>query len=150
MANQVRNNLSTQPFILNGIGAVEPDGVLLTDAGRSTPLARYTVMAKVAASQKWVPFTLETATNGSAIPQGIYMGDEVTAAALVAGDVVDAPILVGAGVFVDKNQLVIENSKTLDTVITDGTRDLRTVKDHLATRGIFTEDTVDISGYENA
>lgn len=138
------------PFILSGVGLSRDDQVILTDAGRAIPLAPFTVMAKIAATQKWVPFTNAAATDGSAIPQGIYIGDPITAAAIVAGDIADAFILVGKDVTVDVNQVVVENSLTLDTVITVGTTDLRTTRDHLANRGIFTEETVDISGYENA
>ncbi len=150
MVQQVRLDIDTTPFIRAGIAASKQDAVLLQDAGRgAVALAPFTLMAKISASQKWVPFTDETATDGTAIPQGIYVGPSVPGADLVAGDVVDAPILIGAGVFVDKNQLVIENSKLLTTVITVGTTDIRNVEDHMANRGIFMEDTVDISGYEN-
>jgi hypothetical protein len=148
----VQNSLDVAniPFILSGEAVARDDQVLLTDAGRAIPLAPFTLLAKVAASQKWVPFTDETAVDGSAIPQGVYLGESITAAAIVAGDIPDLFVLVGADVMVDENQVVVENAKTLDTVITVGTTDLRTVRDHLACRGIFMEDTVDISGYENA
>lgn len=156
MAVQVKLDNTTVPFIKFGIGAALHNATLLQDAGRVIPLAPNTLMAKVAASQKWVPFTDETAVDGSAIPQGIYMGPEIAAADLVAGDVVDAMILVGAGVFVDKNLLVIENSKLLTTVINSnlagtGTATpifVQTVEDYLNNKGIFIEDTVDISSYE--
>ena len=139
------------PFILSGVGLSRDDQVILQDAGRgAVALVQFTLMAKVAATQKWVPFTNEAATNGTAIPQGIYLGDDIAGADIVAGDIADVFILVGKDVTVDVDQIVIENSKTLDTVITVGTTDLRTVRDHLANRGIFTEETVDISGFENA
>jgi hypothetical protein len=98
-----------------------------------------------------VPFTDETATDGDAIPQGIYVGPDIPAADLVAGDVVDNQILVGAALF-DVNQLVIENSKTLNTVInaTGGADNIniKTVRDYLADKGLFAEDTTDISGFQ--
>jgi len=154
MALQVRLNNTNVPFVLFGNAAVLGDATLLQDAGRATALVFGTVMAKVAASQKWVPFTDETATTGAAIPQGIYVGPSVAAADLVAGDVTDAPIMVGLNVMVDENQIVIENSKTLDTVIETAPGeatcvDLRTVRDRLASRGILCEDTIDISSFEN-
>jgi len=149
MTVQIRADYANVAFIRSGLGLTKQDETLLTDAGRTTPLLYGTLMAKVAASQKWVPFTDETATNGSAIPQGVYVGDEVTAASLVAGDVEDASILVGDAIL-DGNQIVIENSKTLVTVVTVGTTDLRTVEDHLANRGLFIEDTIDIDEFENA
>ena len=151
MAVQNSSDNANIPFILSGVGLSRNDQVILQDAGRgAVALEPFTLMAKVAATQKWVPFTNEAATNGTAIPQGIYLGDSIAGADIVAGDIADVFILVGKDVTVDVDQIVIENSKTLDTVITVGTTDLRTVRDHLANRGIFTEDTVDISGFENA
>ncbi len=150
MTVQVSTNNSSVPFVRAGDSLYRDSETLLQDAGRTTPLVCGTLMAKVAASQKWVPFTDETATDGTAIPQGIYIGPDITAAAIVAGDVVDLPILVGATVIIDEDQLVIENSKTVNTVITVGTTDLRTVMDRLAARGIFLQATVDITEFENA
>ena len=150
MAVQNSSNNANIPFILSGVGLSRDDQVLLTDAGRATPLLQFTLLAKIAATQKWVPFTNQAAITGEAIPQGIYLGDDIAAADIVAGDIPDLFVLVGKDVTVDVDQIVIENAKTLDTVITVGTTDLRTVRDHLANRGIFTEETVDISGFENA
>ena len=137
------------PFVLSGNALSRDDQVILTDAGRTTVLVQFTLMAKVAATQKWVPFTDETATNGTSIVQGIYIGEDITAAAIVAGDISDVNILIGDAI-VDVDQVVIENSNTLDTVVTVGTTDLRTVRGHMANRGIFVEETVDISSFENA
>ena len=150
MSVQNSINNANIPFILSGVGLSRDDQVILTDAGRVAVLAPFTLMSKIAATQKWVPFTNQAAIDGSAIPQGIYIGDEIASADIVAGDISDVFILVGKDVTVDVDQIVIENAKTLDTVITVGTTDLRTVRDHLATRGIFTEETVDISSFENA
>jgi len=149
MPVQSERDSSNVPFILSGISFVSEAETLLQDAGRATPLVYGTLMAKVAASQKWVPFIDETETDGAAIPQGIYLGADITAAELVAGDVVDRPILEGGSLTIDVQQLVIENSKLLTTVITVGTTDLRTVRDHLMAKGIFTETTVDITEFEN-
>lgn len=142
-------NNANIPFVLFGNALSRDDQVILTDAGRAAPLLQFTLMAKIAATGKWTPFILETAIDGTAIPQGIYIGEDITAAALVAGDIVDVNVLVGDAI-VDVDQLIIEAAKTLDTVITVGTTDLRTVRDHLANRGIFVEETIDISSFENA
>lgn len=147
MSVQSTLNNKNLAFILSGIGLSRVDAVLLQDAGRTVNLVFGTVMAKVAASQKWVPFTDETATNGTARPQGIFIGVDIAFAALVAGDVPDSSILIGDAV-IDINQLIIENSKTLDTII-GATLEQRTVRDELAFRGIFAEDTVNISNFEN-
>jgi len=148
-AVQVRQDNDVTPFIRYGMGTTKNDAVILQDAGRTEPLLYGTLMAKIAATGKWVPFTDETATDGSAIPQGFFVGSEVPAAALVAGDVTDVPILIGIDCIVSRSKIVMENSKTLDTVITVGTTDLRTVEDRLADRGLFIEDSVDISSFEN-
>ena len=139
-------------LVLSG-EALSRSVTLLTDAGRTTALVYGTLMAKVAATQKWVPFTSEVAIDGSAIPQGIFVGNDVTAAALVAGDVVDVPVLVGGLFTYDNQQLVIENSKLLTTVVPASNSAAvyltQTVADYLECKGIFSELTVDIDGLEN-
>lgn len=145
---QASVNNSNVPFIRSGDSLTRPDGIIAQDAGRVAVLAPLTLMAKVVASQKWTPFILETATDGTAIPQGVYLGPEITAAALVAGDVVDSNILVGNAI-IDSAQLVIEASKLLTTIVNTGTIQAQTVQDHLANRGIFVESTDDISAFEN-
>ncbi len=148
MGVQTSINNAILAFILSGLALSRSDQILLTDAGRSTDLLFGTLLAKVAATQKWVPFISETATDGTASPQGIYIGPDIASADIVAGDIADLAVLVGDAV-VDVNQIVIENSKTLDTIIGVTSVNARTVRDQLAFRGIFAEDTVNISGFEN-
>lgn len=148
MAVQASTNQTNFTFILSGEG-LHRTVTLLTDAGRATPLVYGTLMAKVAASGKWVPFTDETATDGTAIARGVYVGTDVTAAALVAGDVLNAPVLVGGNCTIDSAQLTIENSKTLATVVGATTVTAHTVQDDLESFGIFVEDTIAIDGTEN-
>ncbi len=153
MSVQGRSDLTNNPFILTGMSLVKNNETLLQDAGRSTPLAPFTVMAKILASGKWVPFTDETVVEtGAAVPQGIFLGDAVTAADLVAGDVVGQTILVGGALTYDDAQLVIENSKTLATIVKATTAVdnvfVKTVGDLLEDKGMFAESTVDIAGFE--
>ncbi|MCK5127573.1 MAG: hypothetical protein KAR42_15055 [candidate division Zixibacteria bacterium] len=148
MAVQAETDNTNVAFIRTGFSLVK-NSTIAQDGSRSAVLAYGTLMAKVSATQLWTPFIDETATDGTAIPQGIYLGQEIAAATLVAGNVVDSLILVGGALTIDVNQLVIENSKVLTTVITVGTTDLRTVRDHMANRGIFVESTIDISSFEN-
>jgi hypothetical protein len=149
-AVQNRGDISTVPFIRAGFPFTKDNQIIAQIIGRSAPLLNNTVMGKVAASQKWLPLTNLAATNGMAIAQGIYQGPSIPAATLAASDVTGQVILVGgAGVIVDQEQLVLENSLTLNSVTTVGTTDLRTVEDHLANRGIFVEGTVDFDGFEN-
>lgn len=122
MSVQTNLDIDTTPFILLELPRASrvDNAVLLQDAGRTTPLAPYTLMAQIAASGKWVPWTSATATNGAAIPAGIFLPSdiqgEITAAQLVAGDVKDVSILTFGAQF-DKAKLVIENSLTLATVV---------------------------------
>lgn len=154
MSVQDRLDITTVPFIRNGISLVHEAETILQDAGRSVVLAPFTVMAKVAATQKWVPLISLTTTTGASVAQGVYMGDEIAAADLVAGDVVDVPILVGGACKVDDGQIILdEGTLTLDDVFsaTDSTNVyyVVTVRDQLAQRGIFVRSTVDIDSFEN-
>jgi hypothetical protein len=83
------------------------------------------------------------------LPSGVYLGPDIPAADIVAGDVLDIPVLVGNGVYIDENKVTIENSKLFTTVIGAASVNARTVKDQLRWGGIFTVDTVDISSFEN-
>lgn len=148
MAVQSRSDNTNVAFILAGQTVVRESQTFLQDAGRATDLVFGTLVAQVAASKKWVPFTDETATDGTAIAKGIIL-DTIPAASLVAGDVVDIPVLVGSGCTVAAEQITIENSKTLDTVVGATTVEAHRVEDDLNEIGIFIESTVDIDGFEN-
>ena len=81
----------------------------------------------ITADGDYVPFAPD-GVGGAETPLGIYMGDDITAAALVAGDVPDAPILYEGAKF-DQAKLVFDDGvTTLDTVLPSG----RTVRDELA------------------
>lgn len=139
---------SSVPFIrFSGPSAIIDDAILLQDAGRSGALVKFTLLAYNPTSKKFVPFEDEAATDGTAIPVGIYLGDDITEAAIIAGDIADILVLIG-NAFVDKNQLIIENSKTIDTIITVGTTDLRSVEQHLRDINIYLADTIDTSSFE--
>lgn len=109
MASEVISTLDTTPLVLRGLPeALErSDATLLTDAGRVTPLAKYTVLAKVAATGKYVPWTSLVAVDGSAIPRAIYLGDDIAAATIAAGDVTGLHILDGDAL-VDESKLVFD------------------------------------------
>ncbi|MCP4745040.1 MAG: head decoration protein [Desulfobacteraceae bacterium] len=149
MSIQSCRNHFTRAFILTGTPYAKETETILKDEGRTEPIKPYTVMAKHAASGKWTPFSDPAATDGTAIPQAVYLGDEIAAEAVTAEDVDGAPVLVGASCTLDKDQLIIENGQSLDTVIGSGI-DQRTIEDHLATRGLYVEDTVGIDHYENS
>ena len=149
MAVQARLDIKVIPFILAGQAVAQADAIIQQDAGRVADLVPFTLMAKVAATGKWAPFINEAAVDGTANPRGVYLGPTIAAADLVAGDVLDTPILTGSAVLIDKDELIIENSKLLTTVIGTATIDARQVQDQLAESGIYVEDTVAISGFEN-
>jgi hypothetical protein len=90
--------------------------------------------------------TAGTGPDGEDIPSAIYVGDDIDASDIAAGDISDAAMLVGAA-FVDKNQLVLENSLALTSEVKSMHMSVESI---LQMRGLFMEDTVDISSYENA
>lgn len=149
MSVQQRLNNSVVPFVLFGSPLAELDAVIPQDGGRAIPLLYGTVMAKVAASQEWVPLDDVTAVDGSAIPYGIYVGPDIPAADIVAGDIADVQIIVGGGITVDASQLVLENSYTLAQIVGAGLTQA-TIRDYLVNVGIYVEGTVDITEQENA
>ena len=151
MVVQARIDIDTTPFVLSGLTLAKDNETILQDAGRTEPLVTRTLMAQVAATKKWVPFTDETATDGTAIAKGVFMGDDIAAADLVAGDVTGVLVLVGGGAAtIAADKPVIEASKTLDTVVGSGTLDEHRVEDDLNRIGLYAESTVDISNYENS
>ncbi len=89
--------------------------------------------------------TAGSGNDGQNLPAGIYTGPEITAAALVAGDIADSPILVGGGVLIDKSQVVLENSLTLNDVVVAINKTIQAALDNV---GIFSEPTIDIASIE--
>lgn len=157
MAVQSLGNLQSFPFFLSG-NTISRDGeTIAQDGARATVLKQFTLMAQIAASRKWVPLTDVTAVDGSNVARGIYVGDDIAAATLVAGDVTNCPIVVGGSCATfDSSLLVLENSLTLNSVVSDdpagadnGVVHTRIVADDLARIGLFAESTVDIDGLEN-
>ena len=147
----VQSSTTQQNFslVLSGDSLIKDNETLLTDAGRTDPLEPFTVLGKVAASGKWVPLTDLTATDGTGVARGIYLGDTVTAAALADADVTGAPVLVGGFCTVDSSLLVFENSLTAASVGGATTIGARTVEDDLRQIGVFLESTIDIDALEN-
>jgi hypothetical protein len=109
MASEVTSTLDTTPLVLTGlpVSLERHDATILTDAGRVTALAKYTVLAKVAATGKYVPWDTLTATDGSALPRAILMSDDIAAATIAAGDVTGVHILEGDAL-VDESKLVFD------------------------------------------
>jgi hypothetical protein len=148
MTIQSRLDNTNVTFILSGAPVMKEAETLKQDAGRSGALAKYTLMAYDSANAKWVPFTDETATDGTQIPKGISLAS-ATEAEIKAGDIANFPVLVGRSITIDKDQLVIENSKTLATVVDVPANLKATVEELLRWTGIFCEKSVNIDELEN-
>ena len=117
MAVQTRQDNSTTPLILDGYSFAK-NGTIAQDAVRTIPLAFGTVMAYNTADMEWVPFTALTNLEGESVPQGIFLGNAITAAAMVAGDTEDQPILVGGSAVLNEDELVWDQDlQTADSVI---------------------------------
>jgi hypothetical protein len=145
MAVQQQTDIEVKSFIQSGKGLIKSGQTVVQDAGRGAVDMEFgTVMVYDPATLKWNSFTDETAIDGTAHPRGILMR-KLDAADIVAGDVEDVPILVGGGCTVDNGQLVIENSKTLATVVNVPTNLNASVEDLLRQTGIFVETTIDIT-----
>jgi len=115
MAVQARLDQSNIPFLLEGKSLVDMAETILQIAGRTVVLYKYTLMSQIASTGKWAPWLQANlaGTTGIQRPLGIYMGDDITAAALAAADVVNCPIMRGgAGVVVDEGQLVFDKGDT--------------------------------------
>ena len=141
MGVQTRLDNTRYPFTLSDDALVSENETVLTDAGRSGDMARFTLMSKVSASGKWVPFTSGTATDGSQFPRGILLAT-LSEAEIKAGDVVNVPIL-RRSIF-DQNQLVIETG-SLTTTINEPANTNTRVVDWLISCGLVPEDTVAVN-----
>jgi hypothetical protein len=149
MSVETYADVTNRPFILNDDSLTKEAETVVQDAGRGTAdMERNTLMSYDPATGKWSPFIDETETDGTQIPMGILQS-KILAADIVAGDVVDVPILVGNAV-IDQNQLVIEASKTLATVVNVPVGLNKTVEELLRWIGIFCADTIAIEEFENA
>lgn len=149
MAVQNRADLTTEPLILSDERDVRNETIVQIEQ-RATDLLYGTVMAQIAATGLWTPFISVAGTDGSGVPRGIYLGDDIVAADLVAGNVVDVPILVGNARV--NESLVVFDDDTLDadTVVAPATVEARTARAALAAAAnIRLELTVSISEHEN-
>lgn len=149
MAVQASENQTNYPFILNGPSKVKEAEIVVQDAGRVTgDLLRHTVMSFDPTTGLWHPFTDETAADGTQFPRGISMA-AIEEAAIIAGNVPNIPILVGGWCVVDLNQLVIENSLTLATVVNVPAGIFLSVEECLRLVSIYVGDTISIEEFEN-
>ncbi len=143
MPVQARKDNVNIPFYLDSQGAYsESEQVLLQDGARAADLKFGTVMAQVAASKKWVPYTDPAAIDGTGTPKGILVSEDVAFGDLVAGDVEGTRILLGGTALVNESLVVFE-TVTKDSVFAVNTVHAARVEDKLAELGIF------LGGFEN-
>lgn len=157
---------STFPFTLDGNPYVLTNETIKQDASRTAALAQYTIMAYVSATQKWVPWSNLTASDGSAYPMGILMTDGgFTGAQVAAGDVTGAAIAAGGTAWrVDGSQVVFDTgvgggntalaltSQLNSNAVGSGSATvyfLTTAQRWLESRGIFIQTTVAFDKPEN-
>jgi hypothetical protein len=138
---QTEQNLDNTPFLLSGTAIKTTSATIRQiDPHTEGDIKQFTVMSKNATTKKWEPFINEAAEDGTAIPQGIYVGADILQATVEAADVVNVEIVIGGNIMVAEEKLVLENSKTLDTIIVIGEvgspQDERTVRDRLQSVGI--------------
>jgi hypothetical protein len=149
MAVSSRQDNTTEPLILTENSLVKNE-TIATNAGRTTPLLYGTVMAKLSANGQWTPFISVAGVDGSAIPRGIYLGDDIAAADIAAGIVEDCPILMGNATV--NESLVVFDDGTLaaGSVIGAATIHAAMARDVIAAvSNIYFELTVNISEHEN-
>ena len=152
MAVQNSINVQNKPFIMSG-QAFSVEGAIVQDQGRTAILKKYTVLAKIASSGKYTPFVSLTKTTGASIPCAVYLGEDIAAADLVAGDVTDLPILIGGTAQVDTDQIVFDGGTlSLASVVTGAAANpyfVTTAEDCLGMFGIYDANTVNVTSYEN-
>lgn len=84
---------SRKPFVLEE-GKRYDSEVVSSYAGATVPLQKNTLMARDNTNQEWVPFENPAATDGKGTPAGIFLGEEISAADLIAGSTSGQPILI--------------------------------------------------------
>jgi len=150
MAVQDASNNDNTPLVLSGSPLSTDDETIAQDATRTDPLVYGTIMAKVLATGFLTPHIDVLAEDGTALPYGIYVGEEITAAALVAGDVVDCPAIIGGNITVSRDAITLEAGALTDQIIAEANSPIRyTVEEALRLRGIFLEGVIDADEYEN-
>jgi hypothetical protein len=109
-------------------------------------LVRGSVMTYDPATGIWIPFTDVTATDGTEMPRGVFMGEDIDPHVLAAGNVTNQVMCIGGPVEFGSNAIVFHNGVALTDEITNQNI---TVEGALASIGIFIEAVEFISQLEN-
>lgn len=157
---------SVFPFKLQGLDFSLDNETIAQDVARTIALAQFTIMAQIASSQKWVPWSSLVATDGTAFPVGYLKTDGgFTAAQIAAGDVTGASIVVGGmGLEIDGTQIIFDTgvgggnvALSLTSVLSSNAAGTgaatpyltMSAKRWLEARGIFVRSTVALDKTEN-
>jgi hypothetical protein len=136
MGESKLTNLTT-PWDLGGQGKIKDDRVIEQDAARGTADMEFlTVMVRDTTTEKLKPMITLTDTATESLPVGLLM-QTVAAADIVAGDVSDVKLLVGSDKMIDEDMIVLENSLTLESLITVPTGGQKTIRTALQEIGIY-------------
>ena len=139
----IQNDIFT--FVSNGVGADKALTYLSAVSGGSgTDISSASFLTGVTGS---ATLTAGTGNDGTNLPTGIYMGGNITAAELVAGDVVNRPIITGGeGVLYDSALIILENSLTLNSVVVAKQKTIDACFNEL---GLFKKSAVETTELEN-
>jgi hypothetical protein len=113
-----------------------PAGTDISGAGANTFLNGDVAPAAV---------TPATGFSQANIPTGIYIGDEILAATIVAGNVTNCPIIVGGTATINSDQIVLEGGLALTDIIV---HEHKTIREVLTDKGMAPESVILIAGYE--
>jgi len=148
MAIQVRNDVIIRQLVKGGVPKLKDSGIIVKNTGATKDIPNGTVLAKDPATNLWEPILDVTATDGTAVPRGIYIGDTIPVADVKAANVTNCNIIVGGPISVDDGLLLFESGTV---ALDDNITALKlTVEDALAQIGIFIQSVDFISPLENS
>jgi len=147
MVVQQQTDISSHPYIIGGV-TITRRVEIADDDTRSGSLVKGTVMAYDSTNENWVPWTDETATDGTQYPVGVLL-DTYTEAEVQAGPISDASMIVGGdNLLLNEDLVTFENSLTKDTIINVPTNLAKAAWQILADLGIHLVDTQEGTSYE--
>lgn len=115
MVLQVKVTNDITGFIISGGPALVRDNETMATSGAGPDIVDNTVLAQDPTTRKWTPIIDAADAVGLSWPRGIYIGDTILSATIIAGDVTGLSVIVGAdtGLHVDEAKLIFE-AGTLD------------------------------------
>lgn len=147
MGIENQRDISLHPLVIGGRCVTRREQVA-QDAQRSGAMVLGTVMSYDPTNTNWVPFTDETATDGTAHPCGILY-EALTEAAIQAGDI-DGVTIIVADAILNEDLITFENSLTKDTIVNIPANLNKSAEQLLGMVGLVLVDTEEASSYEAA